>query len=80
MVEEMAELKNKIDMIEMDEERAEEEMSTLLQEKLTTLAKQKHNDALLSSQIRNRLEGEVITKYWTGINKPHREILVSQSP
>jgi hypothetical protein len=53
----MAELKNKIDMIEMDEELTEEEISTLLQEKLTTLAKQKHNDARLSSQIRNRLEG-----------------------
>jgi hypothetical protein len=80
IVEEIAELKNKIDAIEMDEELTEEEITlscTVLQEKLSKLAQQKHNDARLSSQIRNRLEGEVITKYWTGINKPHtpREII-----
>jgi hypothetical protein len=71
IVEEIVELKNKIDAIEMDKELTEEEITlscTVLQEKL---AQQRHNDARLSSQIRNRLEGEVITKYWTGINKPH---------
>jgi hypothetical protein len=64
----------------MDEELTTEEITlscTVLQEKLSKLAQQKHNDARLSSQIRNKLEGEVISKYWTGINKPHapREII-----
>ncbi|KAJ7308559.1 hypothetical protein DFH08DRAFT_792658 [Mycena albidolilacea] len=80
IVEEIVELKNKIDAIEMDEELTEEEIKlscTVLQEKLSKLAQQKHNDTRLGSQIRNRLEGEVITKYWTGINKPYapREII-----
>jgi hypothetical protein len=79
IVEEIAELKNKIDAIEMDEELTTEEITlscTVLQEKLSKLAQQRHNDARLSSQIRNKLEGEVISKYWMGINKPHtsREI------
>ncbi|KAJ7487493.1 hypothetical protein B0H11DRAFT_2408084 [Mycena galericulata] len=53
IVQEIAELKNKMDLIVADDDLSEEEKS-------------------LSAQVRNRLEGEVISTYWTQINKPHK--------
>jgi hypothetical protein len=80
MVEEIAEVKNKIDLIENDKDLSEEEIvlsCAVLQEKLTKLEQKRHQDTRLTAQVRNRMEGEVINRYWTGINKPHkpREII-----
>ncbi|KAK7007352.1 Endonuclease/exonuclease/phosphatase, partial [Favolaschia claudopus] len=75
LTEEIAEIKNKMDIIANDKELTEEEKTlsgAVLQEKLSKLEKQRHNGSRLSAQVRNRLEGEVISSYWTQINKPHK--------
>ncbi|KAJ7032529.1 hypothetical protein C8F04DRAFT_958812, partial [Mycena alexandri] len=38
-------------------------------EKLTALQKKRYNASRLSAQVRNRLEGEIISRYWSKINK-----------
>ncbi|KAJ7613862.1 Endonuclease/exonuclease/phosphatase, partial [Mycena polygramma] len=71
IVEEIAELKNKIDLIENDKDLSEDEIvlsCAVLQEKLTKLEQKRHRDTRLAAQVRNRMEGEVISRYWSGIN------------
>ncbi|KAJ7208683.1 Endonuclease/exonuclease/phosphatase, partial [Mycena pura] len=71
IVEEIAETKNKIDLIENDEDLSEEDIllsCVVLQEKLTKLEQKRHRDTRLTAQVRNRMEGEVINRYWTGTN------------
>ncbi|KAJ7023368.1 Endonuclease/exonuclease/phosphatase, partial [Mycena alexandri] len=41
-------------------------------EKLTTLQKKRYNASRLSAQVRNRLEGEIISRYWSKINKVNK--------
>ncbi|KAJ6531215.1 hypothetical protein B0H19DRAFT_848702, partial [Mycena capillaripes] len=36
------------------------------------LQKKRHRASRLSAQVRNRLEGEIIGRYWSRINKPHK--------
>ncbi|KAK7007330.1 hypothetical protein R3P38DRAFT_2553515, partial [Favolaschia claudopus] len=75
LTEEIAEIKNKMDIIVNDKELTEDEKAlsgAVLQEKLSRLEKQRHSGSRLSAQVRNRLEGEVISTYWTQINKPHK--------
>ncbi|KAJ7042636.1 Endonuclease/exonuclease/phosphatase, partial [Mycena alexandri] len=38
-------------------------------EKLTALQKKRYNASRLSAQVRNRLEGEIISRYWSRINR-----------
>ncbi|KAJ7141072.1 hypothetical protein C8R44DRAFT_604515 [Mycena epipterygia] len=75
IVEEMAELKNKMDIIAADTQLTDEEKAlsgAVLQEKLSKLEQKRHRGTRQSARIRNRLEGEVIGPYWTKINKPHK--------
>ncbi|KAK6988539.1 hypothetical protein R3P38DRAFT_2446522, partial [Favolaschia claudopus] len=58
LTEEIAEIKNKMDIIVNDKELTEEEKTlsgAVLQEKLSKLEKQRHNGSRLSAQVRNRL-------------------------
>ncbi|KAJ7620572.1 hypothetical protein DFH06DRAFT_1010723, partial [Mycena polygramma] len=80
IVEDIAEIKNKMDVINANPDLTEDERTlsgAVLQEKLTRLEQKRHRGSRLTAQIRNRIEGEVIGAYWTQINKPHapREIV-----
>ncbi|KAK7016575.1 Endonuclease/exonuclease/phosphatase, partial [Favolaschia claudopus] len=46
--------------------------AAVLTEKLTRLYVQQHSKARINARIRNKLEGEVISKYWSMINKPKK--------
>ncbi|KAJ7643166.1 Endonuclease/exonuclease/phosphatase, partial [Mycena polygramma] len=80
IVQEIAGLESQLESINGDNELTEEEKtlsSTVLIEKLTMLQKKRHQASRLSGQVRNRLEGEIISRYWSMINRPHkpREII-----
>ncbi|KAK7000162.1 Endonuclease/exonuclease/phosphatase, partial [Favolaschia claudopus] len=75
IAEEIAKLQNQRDTLWNDPELSEDDRKlscVVLEEKIAKLMKQKHNDARLTAQVRNRLEGEVIGEYWSRINKPHK--------
>jgi alpha-ketoglutarate-dependent taurine dioxygenase len=44
--------------------------AAVLTEKLVRLEQQRHKTARMTAQLRNRLEGEVIGRYWSRLNKP----------
>ncbi|KAJ7247771.1 hypothetical protein C8J57DRAFT_1080656, partial [Mycena rebaudengoi] len=73
IVQEIAVLETQLDLILADRTLTEEERklsSVTVVEKLVQLQKQRYRVSRLSAQIRNRLEGEVISRYWSMINKP----------
>ncbi|KAJ7083533.1 Endonuclease/exonuclease/phosphatase, partial [Mycena epipterygia] len=75
IIEEMADLKNKMDVIAADTLLSDQDKAisgAVLQEKLSKLEQKRHKSTRQAAQIRNRLEGEVIGPYWTRINKPHK--------
>jgi hypothetical protein len=47
----------------------EKQLQAMLQEEMDTLEKVRHMSARSNIAVRNRLEGETISKYWTQINK-----------
>ncbi|KAF9505405.1 hypothetical protein BS47DRAFT_1306663, partial [Hydnum rufescens UP504] len=52
-----------------EDETTQAEASAAIQEKISRLTIQRHNHTRASATARNRLEGETISKYWSGINK-----------
>ncbi|KAJ7232813.1 hypothetical protein C8J57DRAFT_1091044, partial [Mycena rebaudengoi] len=71
IVQEIATLETKLDLILADRMLTEEERklaSVTVVEKLVQLQKQRYRVSRLSAQIRNCLEGEVISRYWSMVN------------
>ncbi|KAJ7029730.1 hypothetical protein C8F04DRAFT_962517, partial [Mycena alexandri] len=73
IVEEIDELKNKIDLAQNPKDKTLTEEEKILscavwQEKLTALERKQHHKTRLTAQVNNRLHGEVIGPYWTAIN------------
>ncbi|KAK7016021.1 DNase I-like protein [Favolaschia claudopus] len=44
--------------------------AAVITEKIIDLEKKRHRASRLTAQVRNRIEGEVIGRYWSKINKP----------
>jgi hypothetical protein len=64
ITQEIAALETKLHLINSDEDITEEEKrlsSVVVIEKLAELQKKRHKSARLSAQVRNRLEGEIIS-------------------
>ncbi|KAJ7260238.1 Endonuclease/exonuclease/phosphatase, partial [Mycena rebaudengoi] len=73
IVKQIAEQETKLDNILADKDTPQELKklsSAVIVEKLVRLQKQRYRSSRLSAQIRNRLEGEVIGRYWSLVNKP----------
>ncbi|KAJ7148028.1 Endonuclease/exonuclease/phosphatase, partial [Mycena crocata] len=67
----IAVLKNKLDTVLADPELSEEERKlagVVLLEKLEAIERYRQKTTRTATQIRNRMEGEVIGKYWTMLN------------
>jgi hypothetical protein len=65
-------LESKLEELADDKELSKEDLklsSAVLIEKLAKLQKQRHKASRLSA---HRLEGEIISRYWSMINKLHR--------
>ncbi|KAK7034152.1 hypothetical protein R3P38DRAFT_2772255 [Favolaschia claudopus] len=72
---EIKKCENQLELILADNSLSQDEKSlsgAVLTEKLTRLYVQQHKRARIDARIRNRLEGEVISKYWSMINKPKK--------
>ncbi|KAJ7022462.1 Endonuclease/exonuclease/phosphatase, partial [Mycena alexandri] len=75
IIEEIADIENKIDIILKDRTLNEEERTlscAVLVEKLTQLQRRKHTDSRLDAQVRNRLEGQMIGRYWSMLNRENK--------
>ncbi|KAJ7289805.1 Endonuclease/exonuclease/phosphatase, partial [Mycena rebaudengoi] len=75
ITQEIAELETKLDLLGAEQDISEENRklaSAVLIEKLIILQKKRHQAARLTAQVRNRLEGEIISRYWSKINKPSK--------
>jgi hypothetical protein len=73
MTQDIEELEAKLDDILNNQDLNQEERTlsaAVLTEKLVRLEQQRHKTARMTAQIRNRLEGEVIGRYWSRLNKP----------
>ncbi|KAJ7098801.1 Endonuclease/exonuclease/phosphatase, partial [Mycena belliarum] len=69
---EIANLEAQLDTIINDLTLSEDERilsATILTERLAATQIKKHNTSRLSAQVRNRLEGEVIGRYWSALNR-----------
>jgi exonuclease III len=80
IIKEIAELEAKLNAILEDDGLSDDEKKiagALLTEKLAQLQIQRYNAKKMSTQVRNRLEGEIIGRYWSRLNKPSkpREII-----
>ncbi|KAJ7244520.1 hypothetical protein C8J57DRAFT_1082995 [Mycena rebaudengoi] len=75
IIQDIAEQENKLDAILADKTLSEEDRklsSATVVEKLVQLQKQRYRTSRMMAQIRNRLEGEIIGRYWSMINKPKK--------
>ncbi|KAK7040434.1 DNase I-like protein, partial [Favolaschia claudopus] len=73
MEKEIADYETRLNEILGDQTMNEEERklsAAVITEKIVQLEQKRHRSARLTAQIRNRIEGEVIGKYWTMLNKP----------
>lgn len=69
---EIAELENKLDVINGDSTLSEEEKSlasVVLVKRLAEKQKKRYKASALEAQVRHKLEGEIIGRYWTRVNK-----------
>jgi exonuclease III len=75
ITQEIAKFETQLKLINDDSDLSEEERklsSVVIIEKLAELQKKRHKAARLTAQVRNRLEGEIISRYWSMINKPKK--------
>ncbi|KAK6972174.1 Endonuclease/exonuclease/phosphatase [Favolaschia claudopus] len=75
ITQEITALEDKIGTINADANLTEEERrlsGAVLIEKLAELERKRFKAARLTAQVRNRLEGETISRYWSMINKPSK--------
>ncbi|KAJ7667711.1 Endonuclease/exonuclease/phosphatase, partial [Mycena polygramma] len=75
MTKDIKELEERLDEILNDKDLNEEERTlsaAVYTEKLLRLEQQRHRSARMTAQARNRLEGEIIGRYWSRLNKPTR--------
>ncbi|KAJ7172880.1 hypothetical protein C8R43DRAFT_874043 [Mycena crocata] len=72
---EIRELEVELEMILGDPDVSDNEKrlsGAILTERLATLNVEKHNSDKMDSKIRNDIEGETISKYWTQINRARK--------
>ncbi|KAJ7107569.1 hypothetical protein C8R44DRAFT_595781, partial [Mycena epipterygia] len=77
---EIEDLENDLETTLNNPTLSEEEVklsAAILTERLAKIHVDKHEKSRISAQIRNRLEGEIISKYWSALNKSKkpREVL-----
>ncbi|KAJ7137547.1 hypothetical protein C8R43DRAFT_893515, partial [Mycena crocata] len=72
---EIAELEHRLATVDADATIDDEERAlagAVVVEKLAELQKKRYRASALDAQIRNRLEGEIIGRYWTKLNKENK--------
>ncbi|KAJ7108889.1 hypothetical protein C8R43DRAFT_905186, partial [Mycena crocata] len=72
LITEIAALETKLDIILADDGLSEEERklsAAVLTEKLAILQQKRHDETRWGVQVMNKLEGEIIGRYWSRLNK-----------
>ncbi|KAJ7266032.1 Endonuclease/exonuclease/phosphatase, partial [Mycena rebaudengoi] len=72
LLKDIAELELKLKVIVNDQTVSQEERvlsGAVITEKLAKLQMRRHSNSRMSAQVKNRLEGEIIGRYWSSINK-----------
>jgi hypothetical protein len=75
IIQEIAALETKLDLILAEKGISAEEKklsAAVLTRKLSELQQKRHQSTRMSVQMKNRLEGEIIGRYWSRVNKPNK--------